>query len=108
MPDLGLQVMRLALGRDIMQSRCAASVWPTPEMSSFSPSMVSSATRRIAAGSTGLPRWVISPLRQRVADENGIDGLQIELGGEVHHGEILVVEFAVLLRRIAVAVRPGD
>ena len=42
-------------------------------------------------------------LRQRVADEHGVDGLQIELGGEIHDREIFVVEFAVLLRRIAVA-----
>ena len=72
-------------------------------MSSFSPSTVSSATRRIAAGSTRSPRWVISPLRQRVAHEHGVDGLQIELGGQVHHRQILVVELAVLLGGIAVA-----
>ena len=42
-------------------------------------------------------------LRQRVADEHGIDGLQIEFGGQIHHREILVVEFAVLLRGVAVA-----
>ena len=42
-------------------------------------------------------------LRQRVAHEHGLDGLQIELGGEVHHREIFVVELAMLLRRIAVA-----
>ena len=42
-------------------------------------------------------------LGQRVADEHGIDGLQIELGGQIHDREIFVVEFAVLLRRIAVA-----
>ena len=60
--------------------------------------------RRICAGSTGSPRCVIDALRQRVANEHGLDGLQIELGGQVHDGEILVVEFAVLLRGIAVAV----
>ena len=42
-------------------------------------------------------------LRQRVAHEHRVDGLQVKLGGEVHHGEILVVELAVLLRGIAVA-----
>src|SRR4029079_1773009 len=42
-------------------------------------------------------------LRQRMADEHGVDRLQIELGGEVHHREIFVVELAVLLRRVAVA-----
>ena len=42
-------------------------------------------------------------LRQRVADEHGIDRLQIELGGKIHDREIFVVELAVLLRRVAVA-----
>ena len=42
-------------------------------------------------------------LRQRVLDEHGIDGLQIILGGQVHHREILVIEFAVLVDEIAVA-----
>ena len=39
-----------------------------------------------------------------MADEHRLDGLQIELGRQVHDGEILVVELAVLLGRIAVAV----
>ncbi len=42
-------------------------------------------------------------LRQRVADEHGVDRLQIILRGQVHDGEILVIELAVLLRRVAVA-----
>ena len=42
-------------------------------------------------------------LRQSVPHEHGLDGLQIELGGEIHDREILVVEFAMLLRGIAVA-----
>ena len=35
---------------------CAASVWPRPVMSSFSPSTVISAMSVIAAGSTGVSR----------------------------------------------------
>ena len=37
-------------------------------------------------------------VRQGMADEHGIDRLQIEFGGQVHHGEILVIELAMLLR----------
>ena len=44
-------------------------------------------------------------LRQLVLDEHLIDGLQVIFGGEVHHGEIFVVEFLVLLDRIAIAAR---
>ena len=42
-------------------------------------------------------------LRQRVAEEHRLDGLQIELGGQVHHRQILVVELAVLVGGVAVA-----
>ncbi len=80
----------------------AAFVWPTPEISSFSPSTVSSATLRMAAGSTRLAAMDQLALRQRVLDEDLIDGLQIELGGQVHDREIFVVEIAVLLGRLAV------
>src|SRR5262249_10886418 len=45
------------------------------------------------------------PLRQSVTDEYGVYCLQIEFGGEIHDGEIFVIEFAVLLRRIAVALQ---
>ena len=41
-------------------------------------------------------------LGQGVADEHGLDGLQVELGGEIHDREIFVVELAMLLRGIAV------
>ena len=42
-------------------------------------------------------------LGQVVPHEHRVDGLQVEFGGQVHHREILVVEIAMLLRRIAVA-----
>ena len=42
-------------------------------------------------------------LRQRVMDEDGVDGLEIEFGGQIHHRQIFVVEIAVLFGRIAVA-----
>src|SRR5579863_8136936 len=35
---------------------------------------------------------------QRVANKDGLDGLQIILGREIHHSEILVVKFLVLVR----------
>ena len=47
-------------------------------------------------------------LGQGVADEDGIDRLQIILGGQVHDGEIFVVELAMLLRRVAVALDQMD
>jgi hypothetical protein len=35
--------------------------------------------------------------------EHGLQCLEIEFGGQVHHGEILVIEGTVLVRRIAIA-----
>ena len=55
-------------------------------------------------GSTSTPRWVKVPLRQVVVDEHLLHRLQIELGGQIHDRHILVIEFAVLLGLIAVAV----
>src|SRR4029453_11791864 len=43
------------------------------------------------------------PFWQGMADEHGIYGLQIEFGGEIHDREVFIVEFTVLLGRIAVA-----
>ncbi len=42
-------------------------------------------------------------LRQSVLHEHEIDGLQIEFSREIHHGQILVIEFDVLVDEIAVA-----
>jgi hypothetical protein len=36
-------------------------------------------------------------------DEHGVDGLQVILGGQIHHREIFVIEIAMLFGRIAVA-----
>src|SRR5947207_4790350 len=47
-------------------------------------------------------------LGQSVAYEDGIDRLEIVLGGQVHDGEIFVVELAVLLHRVAVALDQMD
>src|SRR5262249_46239147 len=41
--------------------------------------------------------------RQCMADEHRLHGLQVEFRREIHHREIFIVEFAMLLRRIAVA-----
>ena len=49
------------------------------------------------------PRCVISPFGRLVAHEHGLDRLHVIFGRQVHHREIFVVEFAVFLRRIAVA-----
>ena len=86
-----------------MHSACVASVWPSPEMSSFSPSTVISATRVILRRIDRLAAMGHLALRQRVLDEHGIDGLQIILRGQVHHREIFVIEIAVLVDQIAVA-----
>ena len=54
---------------------------------------------------TSRPRCVeISPFGSRCFTNTVIDRLQIELGSQVDHRQILVVELAVLLGRIAVAV----
>src|SRR3974390_1694821 len=42
-------------------------------------------------------------LRQRVANEHGVDGLEVELGGEIHYRQIFVVELTMLLCRVAIA-----
>ena len=42
-------------------------------------------------------------LRQRMLDEHGLDGLQIERRVQIHDGQIFVIEFAMLLGRIAIA-----
>ena len=72
-------------------------------MSSFSPSTVISATRRDLRGIDRLAAMGHLALRQRVLDEHDIDGLQIILGGQIHHREIFVIEFAVLVDQVAVA-----
>ena len=60
----------------MVQSRCAASVWPTPEISSFSPSMVRSAVRSIAAALIGEPRVVVLDTFERLlASVNLLDEL---------------------------------
>lgn len=62
-------------------------------MSSFSPSIVISATRLICAWIDLVAVQQLA-LGQRMPDEHGIDGLQIELRRQVHHREIFVVELA--------------
>ena len=42
-------------------------------------------------------------LGQPVLQEHGLDGLQIVLGRQIHHGEKLVIELPVLVGGIAVA-----
>ena len=59
--DAGLHVVRAHVGPQARARSCAASVWPIAQMSSRSPSTVSSAVRRIARGSTWRPRNVSSP-----------------------------------------------
>ncbi len=72
-------------------------------MSSFSPSTVISATRVILDGIDRLAAMGHLALRQRVLDEHGLDRLQVILRREVHHREIFVIELAVLVDEIAVA-----
>jgi hypothetical protein len=36
------------------------------------------------------------PARQKMLDEHAVDGLQVEFRREIHHGEVLVIEFAML------------
>ena len=72
-------------------------------MSSFSPSTVISATRVILRRIDRLAAMGHLALRQRVLDENRIDGLQVELRRQVHHRQILVIEVAVLVDQVAVA-----
>ena len=41
-------------------------------------------------------------LRQGMGDEDVLDRLQVELGRQIHHRHVLVVEFAVLFGRVTV------
>ena len=63
-------------------------------MSSRSPSTVSSAVRRIAAGSTCRPRNRELAARQRVLLEHHAHRLEIELGRQVGDREVFLVESA--------------
>ena len=72
-------------------------------MSSFSPSTVISATSVIALEPHRPAAMGQLALRQQVALEHHVDGLQVELLGEVEHREVLVVELAVLVGGVAVA-----
>src|SRR4029078_7105244 len=79
--------------------------WPTPQMSSRSPSI--SEQRRppdrggVDAGLT--PREL--PAGEKVVLEDRADGLEVELGRQVEHREVLVVE---RLRRPRAFLVPGD
>src|SRR5215208_5664660 len=44
-----------------------------------------------------------SPFRESMAHEHRINGLKVELSREIHHREIFVVERAMLLSRVAIA-----
>ena len=104
MADVLLLVMHLELRRaDSTQRSWAASVWPIPEMSSFSPSTVMSADAADRIEPDRLASMLQQATRQRVFHEHGIDRLEIKLGREVHDGEIFVVEVARLLGRVAIA-----
>ena len=86
-----------------MHRSCAAAVWPTAQMSSRSPSTVSSMVRRIAAGSTFCALYCSVAARQRVLLEHQPHRLEIEFRGQVEHGEILVVEILRDLRLLDLA-----
>jgi hypothetical protein len=78
-----------------VHSLCAARVWPWPEMSSSSPSMVSSAQPRISDGFDAFAGHVPQAARQQVFLEHGADGVEVVLGRHVQHGVVFVVELAV-------------
>jgi hypothetical protein len=82
---------------------CAALVWPAPEMSSSSPSMVSSAVVVMSCGRTGSPCTLPGAVDQREVLEHGLDGVEVVLGRHVEHGVVLVVELAVRLGAVVVA-----
>ena len=73
-------------------------------MSSRSPSMVSSAVRRMAAGFDLAAAPGELALRQRVVLEHALDRFQIELGGKIGDCEIFLVEAAGRLGLFGVVV----
>ena len=103
MADAGLQPMRLAIGRNV-----AAQAVRRFGLADAGNIVVLALDREqrhaLDRGRIDRPAAMGHlALRQRVAHENGLDRLQIEFGREIHHGQIFVVEFLVLVRRVAVA-----
>ena len=73
-------------------------------MSSFSPSTVIRPQWRIAVEVDELAAMLHLALGQRVPDEHRLDRLHVIGRVQVHHREVLVVEVAMLLGQVAVAV----
>ena len=72
-------------------------------MSSFSPSTVISADVGDRSGLDRLVAVAIRAVGHQPLLEDALDGLEVELGRQVHHRQVLVVEDAVLLGAVAVA-----
>ena len=96
-------VLLLAQATGSASRSSAATVWPRPVMSSFSPSMAMRAQRWIAFRSTGRPRCRIIALGSRWSMNTVSTRLEVILGRQVHDGQILVIELPVLFRRVAIA-----
>ena len=92
----------VACGMPVHRS-CAARVWPAPEMSSSSPSMVSSAVVVMSCGRTSWPSTSQVPLTSAKSWNTRLDGVEVVLGRHVEHGVVLVVELAVRLGAVVVA-----
>ena len=106
MADLRLQVVRLlGSARGRCTESCAATVWPTAQISSRSPSTVISAVRSIAPGSTGSPRTRKRPCGRSWRWNTRSHRLQIEIGRQIHDRAVLVVEGAGRRGAVAVAAR---
>ena len=79
-------------GRRPVQRSCAASVWPTAQMSSRSPSTVSSEVRLDRARIDAAAAPVQRAARQMMLLEHAADRLEVELRRQIDHREIFVVE----------------
>ena len=85
----------------------AAMVWPIAQMSSRSPSTVSSAVRRIAAGLTTCAAPGELAHRQIMLLEHPLHRLQIEFRRQVHHRAVFVVELPMRFGAAHHRRRPG-
>ncbi len=103
MADIALQIMRLAVGRDVDAKgmrRLGLTDAGNIVLFALDREQRAIADRRRIDRLSAMGHLAF---RKRVAHEHGIDRLQIKFRGQIHHREIVIVELAMLLGGIAVA-----
>ena len=103
MPNAGLEPVHLAIGRDVGAK--AVRGFGLADAGNIVVLALDGHQRDALdhRGVDTLAAMLHAAQRQGVADENGVHGLQVIFRCEIHHGEILIVEFAMFLHPVAVA-----